>query len=448
MVIKGRARGGPAALATHLERRDTNEKVSVRELRGVTSRDIHGALREMDCMGAGAVSTRTLYHAAINTASKERLTEEQKQQAIDRLETELGFTGQPRIIVEHLKKDREHIHVVFLRIDTDRMVAVPDSHNYRRHEIVARELEREFGHQHVQGAHIGREGQERPKRTPGHDEMQQAERSGLSPQQAKEQLTRLWNQADSGKAFAAALAGEGWVLTRGDKRDFVLVDRAGETHSLARRIEGAKAADVHQRMADIDPTALPSVADAKALQRTATSDRIKEKEKPSEALLTAEPPILKVTAPPRIDPATPLQPVERPGQPVVAERKPAPPQSPEPAEQKQLPRPTKVKQLYEAATGVTKRVYSKAKSIFVKKPSPEPGKVPAVPVARSKPPMPLPPTRAPLPKTSPPRMPEQPKVRRSPMAPTPKKRRLSREEIDQMIGRQQARWREHRGPSR
>jgi manganese transport protein len=130
-----------------------------------------------------------------------------------------------------------------------------------------RHLEREFGHQHVQGAHIAREGQERPKRTPGHDEMQQAERTGLSPQDAKDQVTRLWNQADSGKAFAAGVAAEGWVLAKGDKRDFVLVDRAGETHSLARRIDGVKAADVRHRMADVDQATLPSVAEAKALQR-------------------------------------------------------------------------------------------------------------------------------------------------------------------------------------
>ena len=112
MVIKGRARGGSVALAKHLERRDTNEQVTVRELRGVTARDVEGALREMDCMGAGAISKRTLYHAAINTAPTERLTDDQKQRAIERLETELGFAGQPRIVVEHLKKGREHIHVV------------------------------------------------------------------------------------------------------------------------------------------------------------------------------------------------------------------------------------------------------------------------------------------------------------------------------------------------
>jgi hypothetical protein len=139
MVIKGKARGGASALAGHLERRDTNEEVRLRELRGVTARDVRGALREMDCMGSGAASVRTLYHAAINTAPGERLTDEQKQLAVDRLEKELGFEGQPRIIVEHLKKDREHLHVVFLRIDTDRMVAIPDSHNYRKHEIVARD---------------------------------------------------------------------------------------------------------------------------------------------------------------------------------------------------------------------------------------------------------------------------------------------------------------------
>ena len=53
-----------------------------------------------------------------------------------------------------------------------------DSHNYRKHELVARELEREFGHDRVQGVHVEREGQERPERTPPKWVMQQGERLG------------------------------------------------------------------------------------------------------------------------------------------------------------------------------------------------------------------------------------------------------------------------------
>jgi hypothetical protein len=131
---------------------------------------------------------------------------------------------------------------------------------------VARELEREFGHKRVQGAHVEREGVERPARTPSHAEMQQAERTGLTPQEAKEQITALWQQTDSGKAFAAALEDKGWILARGDKRDFVVIDVYGETHSLARRIDGAKAKDVRERMAGVDAASLPSVAEARTQQ--------------------------------------------------------------------------------------------------------------------------------------------------------------------------------------
>ncbi len=267
MVIKGSARGGAAALAAHLQRTDTNEVAELREVRGLVAEDLDGALREIEAVASGARSNRPFYHASINTRADELMTEAQWTKAIDRLEHELGLTGQPRVVVAHLKKDRAHIHVAWSRIDLETMRAIPDSHNYRRHEIVSRELEREFGHARVQGAHIEREGKARPERTPSHAEMQQAERTGLTPAYATEQLTGIWNRTDSGKAFAVAIAAEGWILARGDKRDFVVLDPAGETHSLGRRIEGAKAKDVRARMADIDAARLPSVEEAKVAAR-------------------------------------------------------------------------------------------------------------------------------------------------------------------------------------
>ncbi len=266
MVIKGGARGAPIDLAAHLQRLDTNERMEVLELRGVAADELEGALREMDAVASGTRCKRPLYHASINTAPDERMTPEQWNQAIDALEAKLGFTGQPRTVVFHEKEGREHVHIVWSRIDLEHMRAIPDSHNYRRHEEVARELEREFGHAHVQGAHVEREGKERPDRTPTHAEMQQAERTGLSPKEAKAEITAIWEKTDTGKAFAAALEDHNWILARGDKRDFVVLDHAGEVHSLARRIEGAKAKDVRERMADVDLAKLPSVEEARTVQ--------------------------------------------------------------------------------------------------------------------------------------------------------------------------------------
>src|ERR1700731_1692342 len=199
-------------------------------------------------------------------------------QAIDKLEAALGLTGQPRVVVVHEKEGREHCHIVWSRIDLDRMAAHSDSHNYRKHEEVARALEREFGLERVQGAHVERDGKPRPDRTPSHREMLQAERTGVSPQQAKELMTEIWNATKSGKEFQAALAERGWMLARGDRRDFVAIDPTGGVHSIARRIEGAKAADVKQRFADIDPKSLPSVAEAKQTQRERQAERERQSE--------------------------------------------------------------------------------------------------------------------------------------------------------------------------
>jgi hypothetical protein len=273
VIVKGTSCAGASRLAAHLTRTDTNERVEVKEIRGVAAADLLGALREMQAVAAGTRTTKPFYHGSINTRADERLTDEQRMQAIDRLEATLGLTGQARVVVVHEKEGGEHCHIVWSRIDLDRMAAISDSHNYRKHEEVARALERDFGHERVQGAHIEREGKERPQRTPSHADMLQAERTGISTQQAEELMTEIWQTTRNGKEFQAALEQKGWMLARGDRRDFVAVDPHGGVHSVARRIEGAKATDVRQRFADIDPRDLNSVAEAKQVQRKRHGER-------------------------------------------------------------------------------------------------------------------------------------------------------------------------------
>ncbi len=270
MVIKGGSISGAARFAAHLERTDTNEiRNEVIEMRDVAAANLRGALREMEAVASACPNCKKpLYQASINTQAHERMTDEQRMQAVDRLEKELGLTGQPRVVVVHEKNDgREHCHVVWSRIDLDKMRTISDSHNFRKHEIVARELEREFGHERVQGAHIERDGKQRPDRTPRHWEVQQSARTGVRLQEAKELMTEIWSATQNGKGFQAALEKKGWILARGDRRDFVAIDQKGGTHSLSRRIEGATAKDVRARLADLDLSRLPSVADARATQQ-------------------------------------------------------------------------------------------------------------------------------------------------------------------------------------
>jgi hypothetical protein len=267
VIIKGNSCSGAGRLSVHLTRTDTNERAEVKEVRGVAADDLRGALQEMEAIASGTRCTKPFYHASIDPRANEKLTAQQWTKAIDRLETELGLTGQPRVVVVHEKEGREHCHIVWSRVDIENMRTISDSHNYRKHELVARELERDFGHERVQGVHIERDGKPRPERTPSHSEMLQSERTGLSPQQVKEQVTDIWRRTDNGASFAIALDREGYILARGNRRDFVVIDPTGGTHSLARRVEGANAKDIRTRMADLDPSYLPSVGQAKQFQR-------------------------------------------------------------------------------------------------------------------------------------------------------------------------------------
>jgi hypothetical protein len=97
--------------------------------------------------------------------------------------------------------------------------------------------------------------------------MFRAQDTGLDPRVITAEVTELWQSADSGRAFAAALEQRGYILAKGDRRDFVIIDQAGDAHSLTRRIAGARAAAVRARMTDIDSNTLPGVAEAQALRQ-------------------------------------------------------------------------------------------------------------------------------------------------------------------------------------
>lgn len=283
MILSASVRGNAPQLARYLLAAGENERVALLEMRGFADASLAEAFGELEDVASGTRCDRHLYHLTVNTRREERLTPEQRARALDRIEAELGFAGQPRAVVLHEKKGREHLHVVWSRIDVERMTAISDSFNYRRHELVARELEREFGHERVQGAHAERERVERPRRNPSRDEKEQAKRTGIGRDDARALITPLWHQADSGKSFAAALDEKGWILAPGDRRDFVVVDPASEPHSLSRCVEGVRAKEVRARMAEIDPATLPTLEAARAIQdarqralTTTTADLVQE----------------------------------------------------------------------------------------------------------------------------------------------------------------------------
>jgi hypothetical protein len=160
--------------------------------------------------------------------------------------------------------------MVWQRTDPEKLTLISDGLNYAAHERAARDIERELGHARVEGPHTGKAARYR-----GHDraEAMQGERAGMEAGARKDLVTALYRESDSGRAFRAALAEQGLTLARGQRRGLVLVDAAGEVHSLTRQIRDARAKEIKDRLSDIDAARLPDAEQARERQQRARAGR-------------------------------------------------------------------------------------------------------------------------------------------------------------------------------
>jgi len=283
LVINGGSRGGAYDLATHLLRTDTNELVEIFEIQH-GSQDLHRALTDFELMvNLTERGQLGLYHANIDPHGKYEMSREQWDRCVEVLEQQLGFEGLPRAVVKHQKEGREHLHVVWQRTDIDTMQLRPDGWNYKKHELTARQLEQEFGHDLVQGKHVG-EKEARSKlydkvdATHSYGEFQQAERAKKNPDQLKQKVTALFHQSRNGTEFKQALSHEGYVLAQGNRRSLVLVDLAGEIYSLSRYTtgKGTMKKDRDAKLADLEFDSLPTVEIAQEKQKELWQERQNE----------------------------------------------------------------------------------------------------------------------------------------------------------------------------
>lgn len=280
MIINGGSRSNAAFFAKHLKNPENNERVTLAEIRGLAAKDIGQAFYEMKAVASGTRCKNFFYHANLNPRDDEHLTPEQWDRAVDVLEKELGLEDHARFVVEHDKNGRVHRHVVWSRIDVDRMTAVKMHHDYAKHQAVARQLEREFGLEPGRSV-LGPEAEkgQRPERRPKQWEVFRGQSTGIDVRAMKEEITELWDKAKSAEAFISELEAKGYVLARGDSRAYCIVDSKGDVHSLARRIGGVKAADVRERLsAVVDPKDLPHVSEASAYQREQAAAQEQEQE--------------------------------------------------------------------------------------------------------------------------------------------------------------------------
>jgi hypothetical protein len=256
MIIKAKERGDGRQLGFYLLR-DTNEHVELHELRGFIADDLPAALQEIDAISRGTRATNYLFSLSLNPPPKERVPVEDFEAAIEAIEQKMGLEGQPRAIVFHEKDGRRHAHVVWSRIDTEKMRAINLAHYKLKLRDISRYLYLEHGWQMPRGLVNSKE------RDPANYsvvEWRQAKRGGHDPKALKMMFKECWAISDSRKAFEQALKARGFYLARGDRRGHVAVDYRGEIYAIAQYVD-VRTKVVKERLGD--PAELNSIEQVK-----------------------------------------------------------------------------------------------------------------------------------------------------------------------------------------
>jgi len=247
----------------HLQDENENERVRVVKIEGLASENIHDLLCEIEAQGLGTRCKNPLWIAAINPGPKEYFSEQDRDRAREILEQERGYHGQPYFMVEHEKKGWKHWHVIYSRIDAENMRTLPDGLDARVCHAASRRIENELGLEKVIGPFDRQPGTPRPPRAPQPWEMYRGMQARLDPREITAEVTELYRQSETGPAFKAALESQGYQLVTG-KRGLLILDSAGNEHSLARRIDGINTKELNAFMRDVDRQALLTLDQAKA----------------------------------------------------------------------------------------------------------------------------------------------------------------------------------------
>jgi len=285
MIAKGNPHNDGPFLARYLAADSKgNERAELAELRGFASDNIFDAFAMGQMLAEGTQCQNPFFHVQTRTPKGEELTPEQWAKVADRIERQLGFRGQPRAVAFHIKDGHKHMHLVWSRIDADTMHAIDPGLYKRKLKEVCRKLEKEMGLQQVRNERDPSEKTQAAARP----EYEQSRRLKTDLKAIRETIHACVNTSADGASIKARLEAEGLILTRGDKRSFVVVDRQGGYHALGKKLTGLTAAEIRDRLADIDAGGLPTVAQAQAMQLEGQSGSEETKGMPEQRAIGEE----------------------------------------------------------------------------------------------------------------------------------------------------------------
>lgn len=263
MIAKGTQHDNGSKLADYLTKGKHGETAELWELRGFAAEDIKEAFRSIHVMAEATKAEQPFFHVQVRLPEGEKLTREQWEHCAARIERMLKLKDQPRAIAFHIDKEtgEEHMHVAWSRIDAETMKAIPLPFYKERLKKICRELEQEFGITQVKN-----ERDSKIDYAPTRNEDEQARRLGVDVHKIRETIRGCFDRSDCGRAFEAALAQEGMILAKGDRRDYLVIDQEGGMYALGKKLLEVTAAQVRNKLADLDRAQLPTLEQARERQ--------------------------------------------------------------------------------------------------------------------------------------------------------------------------------------
>ncbi|WP_299966020.1 relaxase/mobilization nuclease domain-containing protein [uncultured Roseobacter sp.] len=252
MILKAKERGDAPQLARYLLSMRDNDHVALHEVSGFASDDLLEAFHEADAIARGTRCKNHLFSMSLNPPDGAKVSIEDFEKAAERIAKKLGLEQQPRAIVFHEKDGRRHAHVVWSRIDIERMRAINMPHYKTKLRDVSRELFLEHDWEMPRGL------QDKRFRNPlsfTREEWQQSKRVGVDPREIKSALQQCWQASDNRASFEQALKERGFWLAKGDRRGVVALDYRGEVYSLS-RYGGVKSKELEGRLGNRDALSL------------------------------------------------------------------------------------------------------------------------------------------------------------------------------------------------
>lgn len=264
-------------LINHLGNASENEQVILSGSRGLFASSLAEAIEDLMLMTMGAICSKPLLHTSISPSVA--LSEGQWAAAWSVYEQEFNLANHAYVEVTHTKAGRSHRHRVYSRICDDQ-TAIDIRFNYLRQEKVARMLENGLNLPLTLGRfnravikRLEQEGQgavaawmieqeahlrQRPSAVQSDKDTQQQKRSKVNIQQVRADLQTAWQVAIDAQDFLRLLLDRGYILARGNRRDYVVCDWTGNAHSPRRRLD-VRARELRVFLGDLIPEHLPTV---------------------------------------------------------------------------------------------------------------------------------------------------------------------------------------------